>query len=156
VIDDLDKRIIGRLQGDLPLTPEPFAELAQELGLTQAEVVARIAALAEAGVMRRFGATLRHQQSGFPANVMVAWRVEPGRIDEVGACLAAQRRVSHCYWRDPKASFPYNLYSMVHGRSEEECRELVAEMAAEAGVGEDDYEMLFSVEELKKTSMRYY
>jgi siroheme decarboxylase len=72
----------------------------------------------------------------------------------VGAKLAAQRRVSHCYWREPKPSFPYNLYSMVHGRSEEECRELVACMAAEAGVV--DYEMLFSLEELKKTSMRYY
>jgi DNA-binding Lrp family transcriptional regulator len=85
---------------------------------------------------------------------MVAWRVEDERIDEVGALLAAQRRVSHCYWREPKESFPYNLYSMVHGRSEQECRELVARMAAEAGV--DDYEMLFSLEELKKTSMRYY
>jgi DNA-binding Lrp family transcriptional regulator len=154
VIDDLDKRIIGRLQGDLPLTPEPFAGLAAELGLTQAEVVARLAALAEGGVMRRFGATLRHQQSGFPANVMVAWRVDSARIDEVGALLAAQRRVSHCYWRDPRPSFPYNLYSMVHGRSEEECRELVARMAAEVEI--DDYEMLFSLEELKKTSMRYY
>lgn len=154
MIDDLDKRIIGRLQGDLPLTPEPFAGLAAELGLTQAEVVARLAALAEGGVMRRFGATLRHQQSGFPANVMVAWRVDSARIDEVGALLAAQRRVSHCYWRDPRPSFPYNLYSMVHGRSEEECRELVARMAAEVEI--DDYEMLFSLEELKKTSMRYY
>jgi DNA-binding Lrp family transcriptional regulator len=156
VIDDLDKRIIGRLQGDLPLTPEPFAALAEELGLSQAEVVARVAALAQSGVMRRFGATLRHQQSGFPANVMVAWRIDPARIDEVGACLAAQRQVSHCYWRDAQASFPYNLYSMVHGRSQDECRELVARMAAEAWVDRDDYEMLFSLEELKKTSMRYY
>jgi DNA-binding Lrp family transcriptional regulator len=150
----LDKRIIGRLQGDLPLVPKPFFGLAEELGLSQAEVVARVAVLAERGVMRRFGATLRHQQSGFPANVMVAWRVEEGRIAAVGAILAAQRRVSHCYWRRPQKNFPYSLYSMVHGRSEQECRELVARMASEAKA--NDYEMLFSLEELKKTSMCYY
>ncbi len=154
LIDDLDKRIIARLQGDLALTPEPFAPLAGELGLAQSEVVARIARLAESGVMRRFGATLRHQQSGFPANVMVAWRVEEGRIEEVGAKLSAERRVSHCYWRKPQPSFPYNLYSMVHGKTEQECREIVGRLARETGVG--DYEMLFSLEELKKTSMRYY
>jgi siroheme decarboxylase len=153
-IDVMDKRIIARLQGDLPLEPRPFAGLAAELGLSEAQVVERIARLERDKIMRRFGATLRHQQSGFPANVMVAWRVAEDQVEEVGRKLASFRRVSHCYWRRPCADFTFNLFSMVHGKSEAECRQLVAEMAL--AVGGVEHELLFSVEELKKTSMQYY
>lgn len=155
-IDAIDKRIIARLQGDLPLVPRPFAPLAAELGIAEAEVVARIGRLKDDRVMRRFGATLRHQQSGFPANVMVAWRVAETRIDAVGEILASFRNVSHCYWRRPCEGFAYNVFSMVHGASQDECRRIVAEMAAQAQMDPADFELLFSVEELKKTSMQYY
>lgn len=153
-IDQIDKRIIKRLQGDLPLVARPFQALAEELGLGEGEVIDRVKAMAESGVMRRFGATLRHQQSGFSANVMVAWQVDEAELERVGAALAGHRRVSHCYHRAATDLFPYNLYSMVHGRSRDECRDLVSRMAAEVGI--DDYQMLFSQRELKKTSMSYF
>ncbi len=153
-LDALDKRIIARLQGDLPLESRPFAGLAAELGLGEAQVVERIARLKREKIMRRFGATLRHQQSGFPANVMVAWRVPEDQVERVGRRLSGFRRVSHCYWRQTCAGFPYNLFSMVHGKSQEECREIVGEMAE--AVGALEHALLFSVEELKKTSMQYY
>lgn len=153
-LDEIDKRIIARLQGDLPLEPHPFAGLARELDLTESQVVARIQAMADSGMMRRFGATLRHQRSGFAANVMVAWRVPPDQADQVGEVLAGFRNVSHCYHRRPCEDFPYNLFSMVHGRSEQECLDLVAEMAQ--AVDSEDHQLLFSVEELKKTSMEYF
>ena len=154
IVDRIDKRIIAFAQGDLPLSPRPFAGLAQELGVSQAEIVERLQSMYDSGVMRRFGATLRHQKSGFAANVMVAWRVPEADCDRVGERLASFRRVSHCYHRKTCDGFEYNLFSMVHGRSEEEVRQLVEEMAEEVKV--DDYELLFSREELKKTSMRYY
>ncbi len=154
-IDAIDRKIIARLQGDLPLTSRPFADMADELGLSQAQVVERIAAMAGGKVMRRFGATLRHQQSGFAANVMVAWLVPEERAGEVGEKLASFRNVSHCYWRRPSCDdFPYNLFSMVHGTSREHCRDLVAEMNAVVEV--EEHALLFSIEELKKTSMRYF
>lgn len=154
-IDDIDKRIIARLQGDLPLTSRPFAELAAEVGLSEDQVVERIQALADSGVMRRFGATLRHQKSGFASNVMVAWRVPEERAGEVGRKLASFREVSHCYWRRPRCGdFPYNLFSMVHGTSDQAVREVVEKMAE--AVGRPEHALLFSVEELKKTSMRYF
>ncbi len=153
-LDATDRKIIARLQGDLPLVSRPFAAMAQELGLSEAEVVERIQSLADAKVMRRFGATLRHQRSGFASNVMVAWRVPAERAPEVGRLLASFRNVSHCYWREPCDDFPYNLFSMVHGRDEQECRAVVAEMAAQAHA--DAHDLLFSLEELKKTSMRYF
>ncbi|MBU1273993.1 MAG: AsnC family transcriptional regulator [Proteobacteria bacterium] len=153
-LDAIDRKIIARLQGDLPLISRPFAGLAQDLGLEEDEVVRRIQALAAGRVMRRFGATLRHQRSGFASNVMVAWRVPAQRAREVGARLAAFRNVSHCYWREPCEGFSYNLFSMVHGRDDAECRSLVEVMALQAQA--EEFELLFSVEELKKTSMRYF
>lgn len=153
-IDEIDKRIISWMQGDLPLVARPFAVVADELGIEEDEVIRRVAAMADSGVMRRFGATLRHQKSGFAANVMVAWRVAEKDIDRVGNALAAYRQVSHCYHRPANDLFPYNVYSMVHGKSREECREVVAQMAAE--VEQDDYQLLFSEQELKKTSMSYF
>ena len=153
-IDELDKRIIARLQGDIPLVSRPFAPMAEELGISEGEVVERIRRLAGEKVMRRFGATLRHQKSGFSVNVMVAWRVPEDRVNEVGDKLSSFRRVTHCYQRELCGDFPYNVYSMVHGKSEEEILALVEEMSA--AVGLDDYALLFSRQELKKTSMKYF
>ena len=153
-IDDLDKRIIARLQGDIPLVSRPFAPMARELGISEAEVVERIRRMADEKVMRRFGATLRHQKSGFSVNVMVAWRVPEERVREVGDKLASFRQVTHCYQRDLCGDFPYNVYSMVHGKSAEEVQALVEKMSA--AVGLKDYALLFSRQELKKTSMKYF
>ncbi|KIX15852.1 siroheme decarboxylase subunit beta [Dethiosulfatarculus sandiegensis] len=156
MIAEIDKKIIARLQGDLELTPRPFAAMAKKLGLSEAQVVERIRDLSDKGIMRRFGATLRHQQSGFSANVMVAWQIKPDKTEETGEKLAAYRFVSHCYERETPnpEDFPYNLYTMVHGRSKEECLELVKEMAK--AVCAEDYALLFSKKELKKTSMSYF
>lgn len=153
-LTDTEKRIIYLLQGDLPVAERPFDWLAEQVGLTEEEVIALIARLKENGVIRRFGATLRHQQSGFPANVMVAWRVDEDRIEEIGPELAGFRMVSHCYQRTVTHEWTYNLYTMVHGQSREDCRATVREMAEATGM--DDYQLLYSVEELKKTSMRYF
>lgn len=153
-LDNTDKKLIARLQGDLPLEPRPFAGIAAELGIDEDEVVRRVRRLADANIMRRFGATLRHQQSGFASNVMVAWRVPEDKISEVGRVLATVRHVSHAYHRRPCPGFDYNVFTMVHGRDERECLDVIAEMARM--VGQPEHDLLFSVEELKKTSMRYF
>ena len=105
-------------------------------------------------MIRRFGATLRHQKSGFQANAMTAWQVDEARIEEVGRIMAAFRAVSHCYRRDPAEDWPYNLYTMIHGRSEDDCRETARRIAEKAGV--TTYQLLFSRRELKKISMTYF
>jgi len=153
-LTETDKRLIYLLQSDLPVSQRPFAWLAQRVGLDEEEVIARVAAFKESGLIRRFGATLFHQRSGYPANVMVAWRAPAERIEEMGQHLAAFREVTHCYQRLESPDWPYNLYSMVHGESEEDCTRRVEGMALAAGL--EEYRLLFSREELKKTSMRYF
>lgn len=153
-LSPVEKRLIHELGGDIDPGPRPFADLGRRVGLSEDEVVAVLRDLRRKGYLRRFGATLRHQRSGFTSNAMVAWRVEPDRIEAVGRILASFDEVTHCYQRRTAPGWPKNMYAMIHASSEEECRALAQRMAEAAGIS--DYELLFSHEELKKTSMRYF
>lgn len=154
MLTDLEKQIIAAVQGDLPVSPHPYAEIAVNLEVSEEEVLQTLQDLCDRGVIRRFGATIRHQRSGFNANAMVAWQVDNERVEEVGNIFAVFSQVSHCYHRNPAAGWPYNLYTMVHANHEDACRSIAQEMSAKAGV--KDYTLLFSRKELKKTSMVYF
>lgn len=154
MLTELEKKVIAAIQGDMPVVEEPFAQIGAEIGVDEDALLEVLIDLARRGVIRRFGATLRHQKSGFLANVMAAWQVDEDRLDEVGEIMASFKEVSHCYRRNPTPEWNYNLYTMIHGKSEEHCRETAESMAAKAGVG--SYAMLFSRREFKKTSMKYF
>jgi DNA-binding Lrp family transcriptional regulator len=154
LIDELDKRIIALIQGDLPLDPRPFAVMADQLGITEDEFMERVRSLKKEGVIRRFGATLYHQEAGFGANAMVAWLVPDEQVDEVGKVMADFREVTHCYQRRPQRDWKYNLYTMVHGDNEDACHQIAQRISQKTGMKE--YALLFSRKEFKKTSMQYY
>lgn len=153
-LSPVEKRLIHELGGDIGPDHRPFADLAGRVGLSEAEVIDAIRSLQQRGLLRRFGATLRHQRTGFTANAMVAWNVAPDQVEEVGKILASFREVTHCYQRRTAPNWSKNLYTMIHAASEDDCYELARRMADAAGVA--DYELLFSDAEFKKTSMRYF
>ena len=154
MLTDLEKKVIASIQGDIPIVSRPYRVLAQEIGISEEALIETLQDLTERGIIRRFGATLRHQRSGFQANAMTAWEVAEDRIEAVGRIMASFREVSHCYRRDPAEGWPYNLYTMIHGKDEADCRETARRMSAKAGV--ETYKLLFSVRELKKISMTYF
>ena len=107
------------------------------------------------GVIRRFGASIKHQRTGWNVNAMVAWIVERERVEEVGTKASEHDHVSHCYYRPSSAEdWPYELYTMVHARSNEECTKVIEELRAMTGLG--DYLVLTSIRELKKCSPTYF
>jgi DNA-binding Lrp family transcriptional regulator len=154
MLTDLERKVILALQRDLEVCPRPFLEVADQLKVPEAELLAAIRSLMDQGYIRRFGATLRHQQSGYAANVLVVWRIPENDLPVIGKKLAAYREVSHCYARPPAPAWPFNLYTMIHGKTPEDCTLTAARMAQENGIA--DYQMLFSETELKKTTMRYF
>ncbi len=154
MLNDLEKKVIAAIQGDMPIVENPFAQIGEEIGIDEATLLGVLEDLVGRGVIRRFGATLRHQKSGFRANAMTAWEVDEARIEEVGEIMASFKEVSHCYRRNPTPEWKYNLYTMIHGKSVEHCRETAKSMSAKADV--ETYAMLFSQRELKKTSMKYF
>lgn len=152
--DELDKKVISLIQGDLPVDQRPFAVMAEQIGITEAQFIERVQNLKKQGIIRRFGATLRHQEAGFSSNAMVAWLVPDHRIDEVGEILARFREVTHCYQRKPQKDWPYNLYTMVHGNNRKQCYQIAKQMSLSTGI--DNYELLFSEKEFRKISMEYF
>ena len=154
MLTKLEKMILASIQGDIPITERPYLEIAEKLGVSENTFLEKLKDLCDRGVIRRFGATIRHQKSGFTANAMVAWTVDEDRINDVGEKMASFREVSHCYRRNPNGDWPYNLYTMIHAGDEESCRETARKMSEATSV--NTYTLLFSREELKKTSMEYF
>lgn len=154
MLTDLEKKIIAMLQTDIPVVRRPFLEMADKIGITEDEFLAVLNKLNDQGMIRRFGATLKHQKSGFKANAMVAWKVDEDKVEETGNTMAGFHQITHCYRRNPAPGWKYNLYTMVHAATEDECY-AIAEQISQA-TGQKDYELLFSRKELKKTSMKYF
>ena len=154
MFNNLERKIIALVQGDLPVEKYPYRVIAEKVGTDEETVLSVLRDLNDRGIIRRFGATLRHQKTGFTANAMVAWRVDEDRAEEVGKQMASFDQVSHCYRRNPAKDWPYNLYTMVHAADETACRKIVATISEKTAVV--DYEILFSQKELKKTSMQYF
>ena len=154
MLTELEKKIVRLLQTDIPVVKQPFLEMADQIGITEDEFISVLKSLDKRGMIRRFGATLKHQKSGFKANAMVAWKVDEDQVEKVGNVMTHFHEITHCYRRNPAPGWKYNLYTMVHAASEDECYALVKKIAR--AVGQDDYELLFSRQELKKTSMKYF
>jgi len=154
MLTELEKKIVAAIQDDISIVKRPYREIARKIGIQEEILLSELKKLCDKGVIRRFGATIRHQKSGFEANAMVAWQVDESRIDEAGEKMAAFKEVTHCYQRRPTDEWPYNLYTMIHGTDEESCRETARILSEQTGV--DDYTLLFSRRELKKTSMAYF
>ena len=154
MLTELEKKIIASIQADIPVSQRPYLGISKKLGISEETLLESLHRLCERGFIRRFGATLRHQRTGYTANAMAAWQVEEDRIDEVGNKMASFKQVSHCYRRNPTDGWPYNLYTMIHANDEESCRQTARKMSQATSV--DNYTLLFSRKELKKTSMVYF
>jgi len=153
-LDARQKRLVRAIQDGLAIEREPFGPVAERAGRPVEEVLAQIRAWTATGLVRRFGAVVAHRRVGYRANGMAVFNVPRDRADEAGRALAKRFEITHCYRRPPLPDFPYNLYAMVHGRSEESVRVLVDRLAQE--IGADDYALLFSTTEFKKSPMRYF
>jgi len=151
-MDDLDRRILQALQDGLPLVPEPYARAARDVGISEEELLERLRAMLARGEVRRMGASIAHRNAGFAANVMCVWRVPPDDVERFAREAVRFDEVTHCYDRGAAAAWPYNLYAMIHGRTQDDCEAVVREICRRTGCG--DYVALYSTHEFKKTWTR--
>ncbi len=149
-----DLNYVRVLQQDLPLEPTPFQGWAESLGVRQRRMFAKAKDFEASGVMRRFAAVIRHQKAGFVANGMICWRIPEEQLPDLGYRLASYPQVSHCFQRPVFPDWPYNIYSMVHARSRQQCEDIARRMSEDTRIS--DYAMLYSSKEYKKERVRYY
>lgn len=149
-----DKDFIRELQKDMEIIDEPFVQAANNLGITEDELFAKMKHYESMGVLRRFAAILRHRQVGFTANGMIVWKVPEGRITSVGETLGSFPQVSHCYERPTYDDWPYNVFSMIHCKTHDEAHDVAKTIQNQINV--DEYKILFSSREFKKTRVEYF
>jgi len=154
VITDQEIHAIRVLQKDLPIQSKPFEDLAKEAGVSVQQLLEQAMMFKEKGQMRRFAAVLHHRKAGFTANGMGVWHVPEEQVEEIGAQLASYKAVSHCYLRPTYPDWPYNIFTMIHGRSTEEVEDILMMMEKETGIKERS--VLYSTKEYKKTRVKYF
>ncbi|MFQ5816042.1 MAG: siroheme decarboxylase subunit beta [Candidatus Hydrothermarchaeaceae archaeon] len=153
-LDDIDKKILIAMQDNVPLVSRPFLVVAEEMGLSEGEVIGRVRRMMDEGIVRRFSASIRHRKLGITANPMVAWKVPSDRVEEVGSKMASFEEVTHCYERPiVPGKWEYNVFTMIHGYERRSVGETARKISEATGVG--DYRLLYSTKEYKKTYKRY-
>ena len=151
--------LVLEIQGGLPITATPYADVADAIGAETEWVLSTIKRFNQEGKVRRVGAIPNHYSLGYSENGMTVWDVPDDVIEEVGPAIAEFDFVTHCY-RRPRHDgvWPYNFFAMTHGRSEAESEERIQQvhdrMSEYWDVGEDDWDTLFSTRILKKTGIR--
>lgn len=155
-LDAADYALTGVLESGLDLTTRPYANLAGRCGLRESECRERIARLVDLSVIRRFGVVVRHRELGYKANAMVVWNVPDARVDDIGGQLATQPAVTLCYQRPRRMpDWPYNLFSMLHGRDRTSVLAELSAIRARLGLGDIPCLPLFSRRRYKQCGARY-
>lgn len=153
-LTERDVAVIRAVQDDIPLVPHPFEECARTQGLSEAELFDGMADLQRRGHLRRVAAILHHRRAGYAANAMAVWAVPEERAEELGRQMADFASVSHCYQRPVYPDWRFNLFSMIHGRKVGDCEKVVEAIREATGI--EDYAVLYSTKEYKKTRVRYF
>ncbi|MFC5279086.1 Lrp/AsnC family transcriptional regulator [Halorubrum rubrum] len=154
-----ERDLVVEIQGGLPITETPYADVAAAIDADVDWVVETIERFRLEGKVRRVGVIPNHYALGYTENGMTVWDVPEEVLAEVGPAVAELDFVTHCYQRPRHAGvWEYNFFAMTHGRTEAESERRVAEvketMADHWDVGPDDWDTLFSTRILKKTGIR--
>jgi siroheme decarboxylase len=150
--DEFDRVVIRATQGDLPLRTRPYAPAAAALRVSEEQLLEHMRGMVERGLLRRVAAILFHRRAGFSANGMGVWQVPADRIADVGPRMAAFRGISHCYERPTYADWPFQIFTMAHGRSKAQCDAII-----ERDVGcVEQRATLYSSTEFKKVRLQYF
>jgi siroheme decarboxylase len=153
--DEFDRAVIRATQGDLPLRTRPYAPAAAALGVSEEQLLEHMRGMVERGLLRRVAAILFHRRAGFSANGMGVWQVPAERIADVGPRMAAFRGISHCYERPTYADWPFQIFTMAHGRSKAQCDAILDAIERDVGCVERRA-TLYSSTEFKKVRLQYF
>jgi len=144
---------IGR---GLPLVPRPYAEIAASLDRSEQEVIDGIGRIMMRGDLKRFGVVVRHRKLGYRANGMVVWNIPDSRVDKLGCCISRYPFVTLCYQRPRRPpAWPYNLFSMIHGRDRDAVIDQVAQIVRQQSLQDIEHEVLFSPRCFKQRGAAY-
>lgn len=155
ILTEMDRALVVATQEGLPVSERPYLEIANELGISEDEVICRLEKMLEHKVIRRIAVVPNHYRIGFKANGMTVWNVKDEDVKELGRQIGELPYVSHCYQRPRHEPYwSYNLFAMVHGTQRAQVEERAEKLKAILGDACLGNEILYSSKILKKTGMR--
>lgn len=151
-----ERQLIAALQQGLPLVSRPYQQIAEQIGSTETEVIARIDEMKQRGDIKRMGIVVRHREMGYTANAMVVWDIPEDRVDELGQCFGQFDFVTLSYRRPRRLpDWPYNLFCMIHGRNREDVLENLRLLIRRCQVENISHAVLFSRRCFKQRGAHY-
>jgi siroheme decarboxylase len=130
-LDDLDRAILNEIQSHFPLVPRPYEEMGRRVGATEAEVLARVKNLHEAGIIRRIGANFTSRKLGYTSTLCAA-RVAPESLERFAAVVNRYPGVTHNYLRKHR----YNVWFTLIAESQERLAKILEEIREASGAEE--------------------
>jgi len=156
VLSEADHALIAALRDGLPLVERPYAVLAEQLHIEETQLLARLAVLQDAGLIKRMGVVVRHRALGYQANAMVVWDVPDEDVERIGGMLATEPCVTLCYQRPRRLPrWPYNLFCMIHGRERFAVQRCLDQIIETHGLQAIVHDVLFSTRAFKQCGARY-
>ena len=128
-MDEHDKEILDIIQSDFPLVSRPYAEVGELLGLTEAEVLARVRALKGTGVIRRIGGSFQSKKLGWISTLCAA-SVPEDHLESFVAEVNSHTGVTHNYLREHK----YNVWFTFIGPGWDNVTQTLAEIREKTGI----------------------
>jgi DNA-binding Lrp family transcriptional regulator len=152
-LSDVEIRVLSVLQEGFPESRNPYKDMAEKAGIDTEQFISILEDWKRQGKLRRIGAIVNHLKAGFSAGAMVAWQVEPELVEQVGVVFAGFKEISHAYERQTTENWPYNIYTMVHGKNVQDIEKIVMRMSRACGI--TAYRILATEKELKKVPPKY-
>jgi siroheme decarboxylase len=149
-----ERDVLAAIQDGLPLEPEPYRIVAEQVGMSEDRVIELITSMLAEGKIKRIGAVPNHYALGITSNGMSVWDVPDELASEVGRRLGERDEITHCYKRPRQPGWPYNVFGMVHARSHDDVRATVERIAGELDIARYPHDVLFSTRLLKKRGTR--
>lgn len=150
MLDKIDRQIIVEISKDIDICSNPYDSMARRLNITVEELLTRLRDMMDKGYVKRISPIIRHHNTEYVFNALTAWKVQAGEKERLVDLMKAVENISHVYERETNTKWPYSIYGMLHGRSKEEVEEIIDKILKEIHI--DDYKVLYTKKELKKTS----
>lgn len=128
-MDDLDKAILNEIQSHFPIASRPYAEMGRRVGVPEQEVLARVQAMVDAGVIRRIGANFTSRKLGYTSTLCAA-SVPPEQVEQFAETVNRYPGVTHNYLRRHR----FNVWFTLIAESPERLEEILGEISRVTGI----------------------
>ena len=153
-LSDDERACIVALQDDLPVQPRPFDAISRMSGLSAELLLETADKFRKASKLKRLAAIVQSTKGSFSATALGIFAADPARVDAIAGSVLNRRGISQCSIRPTSNEWPFNLFSVVHGRSVDECETLLRDVGRELEITQ--LEVIFPVREFKKTRITLF